>query len=302
MSTSPLDGLVVRTAVVVRVDLGFIYACDPKKEEEEIPRTITFRWTSGVFERGECNYDAHTACITQYPEPGLVDASGQGYYSINTRNGMMTGDVFENSQPPPRKRRITGIRSVSEIAGKAYAVGYQGMVYRLDRLNKWTRIDNGLPESFDIDAIHGFDDSDIYAVGLSGQLWHFNGTEWTKQELPTNKNLSTVKCAGDGTVYLAGHEGMLIRGRKNRWAIIEHAMAPDDIWDIEWFEGELYVSTMSGVYRLKDDTLEPVDFGNDPPKSTYQLSAAKGVMWSNGEYDVMSFDGKKWSRIVKTWE
>ena len=55
---------------------------------------------------------------------------------------------------------------------------------------------------------------------------------------------------------------------------------------------------MDAVYRLKKEELEPVDFGKDPPKSCYQLSAAKGVMWSNGEYDIMSFDGKKWTRIV----
>src|ERR1035437_9824445 len=100
MSRSPLKGLVIRTAVVRKADVGFIYACDPKREdEEENGHAITFKWKAGVFVRGECNYDAHTLCGVEYPERGLVDASEQGYYSINTRNGMTSGDIVEDSQP-----------------------------------------------------------------------------------------------------------------------------------------------------------------------------------------------------------
>jgi hypothetical protein len=298
MSKSPLQGLVIRTAVVRRYDLGFIYACNPKKEAEEIPHAIIFKWKAGALDRGECEYDAHTACVIEQPEPGLVDVSGAGYYSVNTRNGMTTEDIFENSQPPPRTRRLGGFRSVSEVEGKAYAVGLRGMVYRLDALSRWTRIDEGLPDSFNIQAIHGFEASDIYAVGRHGELWHYNGTEWMKRELPTNVNLTSVKCTADGIVYIGGHSGILIHGRGNTWAIIDHEETEDDIWDLEWFNGHLYVSTMRAIYKLNEDELAPVDFGDDPPKSCYQLSAAKGVMWSNGEYDIMSFDGRSWTRIV----
>jgi hypothetical protein len=107
-----------------------------------------------------------------------------------------------------------------------------------------------------------------------------------------------VKCAGDGKVYLAGHGGMLIQGRGDLWEIIPQEATQDDIWDIEWFNGELYVSTMHTVYRLTGERLDVVNFGDDAPKSCYQLSSANGVMWSNGEFDIMSFDGQKWSRIV----
>ena len=285
MSKSPFVGLVIRTAAVRRHDLGFIYACDPAKEREEIPHAIIFKWKAGVFERGECEYDAHTICVIEVPESGLVDASGAGYYSINTRNVITTVVLFENSHPPSKKRRIGGIRSISEIAGKAYAVGLRGMVYRLDRLNAWTRIDDGLPDTFDVQAIHGFGEADLYAVGRNGDLWQFDGKQWIKRQLPTNMNLTSVKCAGDGKVYVAGHRGILIEGRSDQWENIEHQATGDDIWDIEWFEGQTYLSTMKEVYQLNNGGLNPVDFGKDRPKSCYQLSTAPGVMWSNGEHD-----------------
>jgi hypothetical protein len=55
---------------------------------------------------------------------------------------------------------------------------------------------------------------------------------------------------------------------------------------------------MHAVYRLDKNALNSVDFGADAPKSCYQLSVAKGVMWSIGELGIMSFDGKGWARIV----
>jgi hypothetical protein len=298
MMTSPLNGLVIRTALVRRLDLGFIYACDPKKEEEETPHTIVFKWKAGVFNQVEYEYDAHTACLIEYPEFGIVSASGPGYYSVETRNGVTSGDILDESLPLPHRPRLGGIRLVAEIAGHAYAVGLRGMVYRLDDLRRWTRIDDGLPESFDIQAINGFGASNIYTVGRNGELWQFNGKEWIRHDLPTNANLTAVKCATDEKVYVGGHGGILIRGNQTTWEVIDPDGIEDDIWDLEWFDGKLYVSTMHAVYRLEDEKLELVDFGEDPPKTCYQLSMANGVMWSNGEYDIRSFDGDKWSRIV----
>jgi hypothetical protein len=295
---SPLANLVIRTAVVVQPDWGYIIACDPEKEREDIPHAITFRWQAGKFHKGDRNYNAHAACLIEKPEPGRLDISGQGYYSVIIRGVMTSGDIFENSQPLPAKRRTASFRSVAAIDGKAYAVGLRGLVYRMDGLKQWTRIDEGLPETFNIQAIHGFDAKDIYAVGRQGSLWHFDGKVWNELELPTSVNLTSVKCAGDGKVYIGGHKGILIIGRRTAWAVIDHQATSDNIWDIEWFEKQVYVSTMKAVYRLKGTNLEPVDFGDDRPKSCYQLSAAKGVMWSNGEFDIMSFDGKVWTRVV----
>ena len=298
MVETALKGLLIRTAIAVRPGAGYVYACDPVRDEDENPHTIIFRYAEGSFSRFECNYNAHTACIIEQPEYGLLNASEQGYCTLETRSGVIGADIIDSSQPAPKKPRRGGIRSVSKIGGKAYAVGLRGMVYRLDRIMRWTRIDDGLPDTFDIQAIHGFGSSDLYAVGRSGNLWQYDGREWTKRELPTNVNLTAVTCTGNGKVYVAGHGGLLIRGRQDRWTIIEHEETKDDIWDIEWFEGQVFASTMRSVYRVDEDTLQPVDFGEDRPKSCYQLSTAKGIMWSNGERDVMSFDGKNWRRIV----
>jgi len=295
---NPLRGLLVRSGAVRRPDLGFLLAGDPKQEAEEIPHAITFRWQAGAFYQGSAKFGAFSICIIDDPEYGVVHVSGPGIYSVETRKGMTTGNIFNDSQPKPKEPRYGDITAVAEIQQKAYAVGLEGMVYRLDALKRWTRMDDGLPQSFDIQAIHGFSASDIYAAGRRGELWHYSGRKWTKRDLPTNVTLTTVKCAGDGKVYIGGHEGILIRGRTDAWETIEHEGTEDDIWDLEWFKGSLYVSTMTSVYRLNGDALEEVDFGKNAPKTCYHLSAAEGVLWSIGEKDVMSFDGADWQRIV----
>ena len=189
-------------------------------------------------------------------------------------------------------------RAVTSISGKAYAAGLRGMVYRLDDIVKWVRLDKGIPDSFDITAIDGFSESDVYAAGYAGKVWHFDGDKWSAVDLPTNVNLTSLRCASDGNVYVGGYNGVLIRGRAKTWGVIVEGQTRETFWDIEYFEGRLFLSTMSFVYLLGDEQLEIVDFGDDPPETCYHLSAAKGAMWSIGARDVMSFDGTIWTRIV----
>lgn len=298
MPDTPLNGLVIRTAIARQQGMGFIYAADPRKEADEIPHAIIFKYKDGVFIRTDANYDAHSLALISQPGPGLIDVSGSGYYSAIMASGTSSGDIFDDSTPAPHNPRTGGIRSVAEIEGVAFAVGLRGMVYRFEGSKRWTRIDDGLPETFNAQAIHGFSGTEIYAVGREGAIWKFDGHNWQPCESPTSVTLTSIKCAPNGMAYIAGHRGVLLQGRNDMWRVIEQTEVSDDIWDLEWFVDALYVSTMSNVYHLKRSQLEPVDFGDDRPKSCYQLSAGKDVMWSNGEFDLMSFDGIEWTRIV----
>jgi hypothetical protein len=297
MTNSPLNGLIIRTAVARKPGLGFIFACDPEKEGMGTPHAISFKWKDSIFSRGECNYNVHTACAIKSPQNGLVNASCSGDYSVNTASGTYTGNVFDNSQP--KKSRYGDLSRLSSIDGKAYAVGHGGMVYRMDDISIWTPIDHDLPDSFDIEGIHGFNSSDIYAVGLTGQVWHFDGQVWVRQDIPTNLNLHCVQCAEDGYVYIAGSRGILIRRRNQIWQTINQEKNCGDIWDLEWFGGDLYIATMRGLYELElPESLKAIDFGDCEPSSFYRMSVGENVLWSVGERDIVSFDGETWSKVV----
>jgi hypothetical protein len=290
--------LSIRTGAVRSPDKGYLLACDPKKEERDIAHTFFLKWESGTFSQGTFNFSADALCDVTVPKQGLVAVGREGEYGFISKGANHTGNVFKESAPKPSKKRFGNFRSIATIGGIAHAVGLRGILYRLERPDLWTRIDEGLPESFNGQALHGFSKSDIYAVGREGAIAQFDGKRWVMHDSPTNLILSAVACAPDGVVYVGGHKGMLLRGRNERWTAIRQSGTTDDIWDLEWFGSELFVSTLSGVYTLKGGELGPVDFGADPPVTTYQLSAAAGVLWSIGRSDVLAFDTKKWTRIV----
>lgn len=295
--SSPLAGLLVRAAVVRDPALGFVLACDPKLAAADVDHTISFRWKSGVFNAGRAKYSAIALCIVERPEYGVVKVSASGVYSVETRAGIAVSNLFRDASPARSSPRFGDLRSVVAIDGRAYAVGFEGMVFRLDGPNRWARIDEGLPESFDIEALDGFTDDELYAVGFGGQAWARVNQVWEPLDVGVNTVLTSVHCSEHGDVHAAGHRGVLIRGRGAMWEVLPQDMKKD-IWGLAWFGGQLYVSTLSGLYRLVDDLLEPVDFGADPPKTTYRLSAANGVLWSIGAKDLMAFDGVRWSRIA----
>ena len=115
---------------------------------------------------------------------------------------------------------------------------------------------------------------------------------------PTTLAFFRVLCAEDGNVYAAGQGGIIFRGRGATWEVIDHRDMKDDIFDLEWFEDKLWISTMYSLHTLEDGHLTLVDFDGEPPSTCNHLSTADGLLWSIGAKDVMQFDGKEWTRIL----
>jgi hypothetical protein len=296
MSDPTTRELSIRDGAAWNKDFGYLLVCDPKTETDT-PYTWIRVWHRGQVSESWVEFNANSVCRIASPQAGIVLISPEGLYAVFSRS-VHAGSIFDDSHPAPAEPRYGSFRSVGQIGGRAYATGLRGMVYRLDAPAGWIRLDEQLSRDFDGQDIHGFDASDIYAVGSKGELWRFNGKEWVRRDLPTNVNLTTVKCAGDGVVYIGGHDGMLIRGRNDAWEVLDQPQMRDDIWDVEWFAGQVYVSTLSNLYRLVGADLKPVSFGGDTPGSFYHLSAGEDVLWSIGEADVVAFDGASWHRVA----
>jgi|GEM_PF-372254 len=299
MKKKILSGLSIRSAAVRTPNVGYIMAGNPEKDNRGILHTNLFRWESGNFEKSSSNFSAHTCCVATVPVSAFIQLAGFGEYGISTPEGIYAGNVF-NKQPKYAKQGALQI--VTDIAGKAYAAGLGGTVYRLDKIVKWQSIDKGLPDTFDIWGIDGFNDEDIYAVGddEDGAIWHFDGSKWSQCDSPVGieMNFNAVKCAGNGKVYVSGDDGYLLCGRGNSWKCVFEGETGETFWDMEWFGKELYLSTLSFVYRLKGGKLKLVDFGDDTPGTCCHLSTAKKVLWSIGAQDVMKFDEKIWTRLI----
>lgn len=292
--------LIIRAGALLNPDLGFLVTGDIKREEDDEDRhAVIIKWKLGDFSKTEAEFEVSSCCFIRHPEIACIKISNTGVYGLQLADRIVVSDVCNDDVIKDKTERgYTAVSKVCEIAGMAYVVGINGTVLRMEGIKKWTCIDQGLPLDFEIQCIHGFSANDIYAVGYYGQVWRYDGKKWHRIDVPTNVHLEAVKCAGDGQVYIGARNRILLRGRNEQWEIIGESVSGEDIWGIDWFGGSIYVSTFQNFYHIMQDKLEPVDFGVDKPKTTYRISTAPSIMWSIGEKDVMSFDGKAWRRIV----
>lgn len=190
------------------------------------------------------------------------------------------------------------IRNARGISGYAFACGMKRQVYKRVDKGKWLDVSAPFPAAdvtAGFEALDGYSLSEIYAVGWGGEVWEFDGTNWTERSSPTDQILSCVCCAPNDVVYVGGQSGMLLTGRHGSWEAIQwEDEVTADIWDVCWFDDKLYVATTTNLYTLNGNTLIDVDFGEIGTPTCYSLTSCDGVLWSIGQDDVASFDGKNW--------
>lgn len=187
------------------------------------------------------------------------------------------------------------------------AVGVDRQVYIRDVGGNWLPLETGLPEPVTdpeeevvgFEAVTGVDHSELYAVGLIGEIWHFRESRWVQVPSPTNLILTDVCCAPDGTAFACGQIGTILRGRESRWEIVGRDEIEADFWSCQWYRGHLYLATMNDLFQLTESGgLRDVEFGEDRPGSTLELTTGAGRLWSVGSKDVMAYDGVSWQRIA----
>lgn len=294
MTPDDLKLLTIRTGLLLKRDFGYLLACDPATEEDSPHARIVVlhagRWTESWVK-----FNAHSMCGISRPATGVVAVSAEGFFAVFSRS-VRTGNIFQPGKL--HEKRYGSIRSVAEIEGRAWVVGLRGSVYFLDDNGEWKWAARDLPDDVNLEAIAGVSGGLMYAVGFKGAIWRFDGHVWALENSPTNVNLTCVASAPEGVVYAAGHRGMFLRRRSGVWEVVDQENVGEDIWDLQWFNDTLFASSLSAVYRLSGDTLAPVSFGTDEPRTSYQLTATDGLLWSVGEGDVMEFDGTAWKRVV----
>jgi hypothetical protein len=285
-----------RTGAVRSKEIGYVLAANDGVDEDEYGHTAIFQYNKGE-EWGQEDLEWITAscCVSQVPKEQMVAVGDAGQFVALGGGEMVEGNIEDSVK---ERAKDSVLRAVQDVAGKAYAVGMMKQVYRRDGRELWTDIGASLPDKGGFEAIHGTSEKDLYAVGWKGEIWHYDGKKWESIDSPTNKILTGVCCAGDGNVYVCGKDGILLRGKGSRWELIDHDETEEDFWDLEWFKGQLYASTMSFVYNLKGKSLVINDMDENPASSCYHLSATKDqLLWSVGAKDIMVCDGRKWTKI-----
>lgn len=229
----------------------------------------------------------------------FVNVDG-GVASLNYENGA-------NDDEAPLNDPLTiGPRHLTFIASRFYGVGRDATVMRRNDPGNWERLhfEDGGPI---LRAIDGYSEADIYAAGLDQAVLHYDGTAWTKQEMPLDameerfRGMALV-CAPDGLVHVGGQDGQLLIGRAgDRWemAISEAEAGIGAIRGMTWFKGTLYATTDQALYRLVDRAWERAEFPESEvqPVGAGHLASNEDVMLLAGPYSAAIYDGRQWTPI-----
>jgi hypothetical protein len=274
-----------------RADRVFIVSKGRALWKDEIAHTSVVsvdagRWLDVINTR----WNSTAIAIARQPTSQVVVVGEDGEVSTYLGGG---NDIQTRLKPAP-----VMIRHARVVDGYVYACGMKRQVYRRVNEEDWVDVSAPFPkqdEKVGFEALDGFAANEIYAVGWSGEIWQFDGQKWIDRASPTNVILTAVCCAGDGVVYVAGQQGVMLRGRNEEWELIDWENDVNaDLWDLCWFNNKLYVATAMALYTLEENSLAAVDFGDVGALTCFSLTTADGVLWSIGKDDVASFDGTTW--------
>ncbi len=71
-------------------------------------------------------------------------------------------------------------------------------------------VDEAFLSDYGMTAIAGCDAEDVWVVGLNGNIWHYDGSDWARFESGTTNHLRAVRCSPGG-VWVVGDGGVVAR-------------------------------------------------------------------------------------------
>ena len=189
------------------------------------------------------------------------------------------------------------------IDGFTFAVCYPREIYKRVAVGKWEPL-GAIPcaekelNQAGFNDMDAFSESDMYAVGGHGDVWHFDGHQWCQMGFPSNVQLATVTCAGDGNVYISGEGGSLWVGQKSTWKRVYKGES-SLLWnDVLWFDNKLWLASdyQFRVWNGKDR--ERVTHNGEIVSMNGHMDAHDGILAIANASFVMTFNGQEWRTVV----
>lgn len=263
------------------------------------------KWVRASEAWSSFRLDWHATRIATLSTPELIvlAVGPAGIFAEGSAAGNREGEVDASPDGPSRRGAI---RDLTVVGEDAFVAGMSRQVYRRTAPGAWIRWDEGAvqprgsTDPIGFNSIHGLSAEELHAVGYNGEIWtRFDG-EWKQVQSPANLVLHRVLVVDRDLAFVAGQEGTLLRGYRERWEVIDHQGPEENIWGLAWFLGRLYVAADSGIWALTDeDILEPVEAGFGFRPTGRHLHAAEGVLLSAGPKHVAwTTDGADWQLIT----
>jgi len=218
-----------------------------------------------------------------------------------------SGPAYEDKSPSSWREGgfVRGaMNKIKCINGYAYAcTGGRGLAKRLEN-GEWLTLTKQFHETpadpgrIGFDDFDAFSESDIYAGGGKGDVWHFDGEHWKQVPLPTNTWVQTICCGEDGYVYISCYEGLTFRGRDNKWQKIHHGGINLGFRDMVWFEGKVWCTSDYGVWTIENGVVKSASLPEGISACSGHLSVKDGVLLMAGLAGAAFCENGKWEVVI----
>jgi hypothetical protein len=290
------EGVIFSRGWVGKRDLVWVLAHD---DPDSGMRTRVMQYKSGRWVSRIVGWGAVALTARVEPEVEVIAVGAEGDVLVGGRAGFADERVGAGKDGPEIKGQI---RDARFIGAEVFAVGMSRQVYRRGGRNRWARADVGVLASprdqVGFNGVDGLTPDDAYAVGMKGEIFHFDGNLWQQVPSPTNVALHRVRCLPGGEVYACGAAGTLLRGSASGFAPIATEDTTANLYGLEWFSGRLYAASSRAVFVLDEGELKEVDVAGTDAATFGDLHAADGVLWSFGPRHLFfTEDGSSWTQV-----
>ncbi|TLG77087.1 hypothetical protein [Culicoidibacter larvae] len=204
---------------------------------------------------------------------------------------------------------LPSCKRIRRIDDYAWAACGRRMVYQRTEMGTWVNVREGFAPDMSrfgelnnsdcgFEDIDGFSAQDVYAAGGKGDVWHYDGAAWNDCEFSTDDYIYAVCCAADGYVYI-GARSALWRGKSKRWEKLCDLPQREEINDMRWFAGKLWIAYDYTLHMWDGERLHTqISYKGECLPLSGSVDAVDDMLVVAGSYQVWTFDGTDWYNVV----
>ncbi len=196
-----------------------------------------------------------------------------------------------------------GIGKLATIDGLVFGCGLGRTIIQREGRNQWKYFtdlpkDKSVTDDTGFSGIDGFSKNNIYAAGGKGDVWRFDGVRWRQVTFPSNMDLYTVCCGGDGQVYIGAEQGNIFKGVLDNWKRVHKDEMALPFRDMVWYQDKLWCTSDYGLWVMENDKLQEADVPSWVQACSGNLSVGDGVLLLAGLHGAALYDGTSWQKII----
>ena len=94
--------------------------------------------------------------------------------------------------------------------------------------------------------VYGTSANDVWVVGNLGMMYHYDGATWRRDDLGTQKAITCLYGASDGSVFAAGYGGSVWRNAGSGWTGMSTGTSKD-LYGMGLYKGDLHAVGQDGA-------------------------------------------------------